>query len=68
MRTEVEQIAQYGRATRGVRVMGLKDGDRVVSLAVFNEQTLSNNLKASQASNRPSGVLASQNGHPAHHA
>ena len=68
MRTEVEQIAQYGRATRGVRVMGLKDGDRVVSLAVFNEQTFSNNSKASQASNTPSGVVPSQNGHPAHHA
>jgi DNA gyrase subunit A len=40
MRTRVEQIAQQGRATRGVRVMGIKDGDRVVALALLDEHTL----------------------------
>jgi DNA gyrase subunit A len=33
MRTNAETIAQFGRATRGVRVMDLKEGDSVAALA-----------------------------------
>jgi DNA gyrase subunit A len=42
MRTGVDKIAQYGRATRGVRVMGLRESDRVVSLALLDERMMSN--------------------------
>ena len=33
LRTKVKQISQAGRATRGVRIMDIKDGDTVASLA-----------------------------------
>lgn len=62
MRTPVEQIAQYGRATRGVRVMGIKKGDRVVSLALLNQQILS--LKGKDKASK-NGML-SENDHQAH--
>jgi DNA gyrase subunit A len=35
LRTQVASISQLGRATRGVRVMRLKSGDSVASLAVI---------------------------------
>jgi DNA gyrase subunit A len=40
LRTKVKQIKQAGRATRGVRLIGLKEGDRVVSLARIAEADL----------------------------
>ena len=33
LRTKVKQISQAGRATRGVRIMDIKEGDTVASLA-----------------------------------
>jgi DNA gyrase subunit A len=33
MRTTADTIAQFGRATRGVRVMGMQEGDSVAALA-----------------------------------
>jgi DNA gyrase subunit A len=36
LRTTVENISQMGRATRGVRIMRLKKGDTVASLAVVS--------------------------------
>jgi DNA gyrase subunit A len=33
MRTKVDTIAQFGRATRGVRVMNIQEGDTVAALA-----------------------------------
>jgi DNA gyrase/topoisomerase IV subunit A len=36
LRTPVGNISRMGRATRGVRVMRLKAGDSVASLAVIN--------------------------------
>ena len=36
MRTDANSIAQFGRATRGVRVMHLKDGDAVATMARFS--------------------------------
>jgi len=33
LRTNVKQISQAGRATRGVRIMDIKEGDSVASLA-----------------------------------
>ncbi|MGB0387646.1 MAG: DNA gyrase subunit A [Ardenticatenaceae bacterium] len=65
MRTQVEQIAQYGRATRGVRVMGLKKGDRVASLALLDEHTLNDAAKKSPSSKKTT-VNASNNGHATH--
>jgi DNA gyrase subunit A len=38
LRTPVGNISRMGRATRGVRVMRLKAGDSVASLAVINEE------------------------------
>lgn len=40
LRTKVKQIRQAGRATRGVRLMGLHEGDKVVSLARIAEADL----------------------------
>ncbi len=54
MRTEVGQIAKYGRATRGVRVMGLKNKDRVVSLALLDKLTID---KSTNGSSPVDGVV-----------
>ncbi|MBG7609504.1 MAG: DNA gyrase subunit A [Anaerolineae bacterium] len=35
LRTEAESISQYGRATRGVQVMGMEEGDSVAAIARF---------------------------------
>jgi DNA gyrase subunit A len=40
LRTKVKQIKQAGRATRGVRLIGLKEGDSVASLARIAEADL----------------------------
>jgi DNA gyrase subunit A len=40
LRTKVKQIKQAGRATRGVRLIGLKQGDSVASLARIAEADL----------------------------
>ncbi|MGW8224524.1 MAG: DNA gyrase subunit A [Anaerolineales bacterium] len=40
LRTTVEQIKQAGRATRGVRLIGLKEGDSVASMARIAEADL----------------------------
>jgi DNA gyrase subunit A len=40
LRTKVNQIKQAGRATRGVRLIGLKEGDSVASLARIAEADL----------------------------
>jgi len=40
LRTKVKQIKQAGRATRGVRLIGLKEGDSVASLARIAESDL----------------------------
>lgn len=40
LRTKVKEIRQAGRATRGVRIIGLKEGDSVASLARFAESDL----------------------------
>jgi DNA gyrase subunit A len=38
LRTPVENISQMGRPTRGVKVMNLKEGDSVASIAVINRK------------------------------
>jgi DNA gyrase subunit A len=40
MRTKAESIAQMGRATRGVRVMDMQEGDSVAALARFSAADL----------------------------
>jgi DNA gyrase subunit A len=40
LRTTVKQIKQAGRATRGVRLIGLQEGDSVASLARISEADL----------------------------
>jgi len=47
LRTKVKQIKQAGRATRGVRLIGLKEGDSVISLARIAEADL-RRVEASQ--------------------
>ncbi len=41
LRTATDTISQQGRSTRGVRVMDLRDGDSVASVAVIREGSLS---------------------------
>jgi DNA gyrase/topoisomerase IV subunit A len=38
LRTPVAEIPQMGRATRGSRVMELKEGDQVTALAVLESE------------------------------
>ena len=38
IRTDVDQISQYGRNTQGVKLMTLNDDDRVVSLAAIHHE------------------------------
>ncbi len=40
MRTPVTGISQYGRMTRGVRIVSLKGDDTVAALAVMDHQDL----------------------------
>jgi DNA gyrase subunit A len=40
LRTKVKQISQMGRATRGVRLMNLQEGDTVVTVARMAEADL----------------------------
>ena len=40
LRTNVAGISQYGRITRGVRIMKLRPGDTVATLAVLNNEDL----------------------------
>ena len=42
LRTEARRISQQGRATRGVRIMDLREGDAVASLAVIQTAHLTN--------------------------
>ncbi len=55
MRTEVKGISQYGRMTRGVRIVSMKEGDMVAALAVMNHEDLNRDvngeLRASGAMN-----------------
>lgn len=41
LRTSVDTVSQQGRSTQGVRVMHLRDGDSVASMAVVREGRLS---------------------------
>jgi DNA gyrase subunit A len=41
LRTSVDTISQQGRSTRGVRVMDLRNGDTIASVAVIREGRLS---------------------------
>jgi DNA gyrase subunit A len=40
MRTDVKSISRYGRMTRGVTVVGLRDGDTIAALAVLNHEDM----------------------------
>ena len=41
LRTSVDHVSQQGRSTQGVRVMDLREGDTVASVAVIREGRLS---------------------------
>jgi DNA gyrase subunit A len=47
LRTNVAGISQYGRITRGVRIMKLKPGDKVATLAVLNFEDLARGIDES---------------------
>jgi DNA gyrase subunit A len=38
LRTHAQEISRMGRATRGVKVMDLKEGDEIASVAVLGEE------------------------------
>ena len=40
LRTTVRDISQMGRATRGVRIINLDDGDNVAALAILYHEDL----------------------------
>ncbi|NIP42696.1 MAG: hypothetical protein GWO41_11915 [candidate division Zixibacteria bacterium] len=40
MRTKTETVAQTGRATRGVRIIDIQDGDSVAALARISAEDL----------------------------
>jgi DNA gyrase subunit A len=54
LRTKVKQVKQAGRATRGVRLIGLKQGDSVASLARIAEADLRRVGAATDEENTPS--------------
>jgi DNA gyrase subunit A len=60
MRTTVSSISQYGRATRGVRVIKLRGGDRVVSIALVEEGQIPATVTIDDA---PTEVEVVPNGH-----
>lgn len=60
MRTVVSGISQYGRATRGVRVIKLRNGDRVVSIALVEESQIPITLPAEGI---PAEAEVAANGH-----
>lgn len=60
MRTMVMGISQYGRATRGVRVIKLRDGDRVVSIALVEEGQIPATLPVAEV---PAEAEIAANGH-----
>jgi DNA gyrase subunit A len=39
IRTEANQLREMGRATQGVRLINLKDGDKVVAIEVINSES-----------------------------
>jgi DNA gyrase subunit A len=51
VRTPVNEISSMGRNTQGVRLVNLKDGDRLVALEIVSEQDLER--YASEAAARP---------------
>ena len=53
MRTPVEGISQYGRATRGVRIVNLGEGDSVAALAVLNQSDLERQIDAEEEGESP---------------
>lgn len=42
LRTDVAEISQMGRATRGVQVMDLRPGDEIASMAVVGNESMNN--------------------------
>lgn len=61
IRSRLDNIACIGRATRGVRVMNLNDGDRVASLALLEERILNAFAQAAAVA----AASAAMNGHSA---
>ncbi len=66
MRTIVGGISRYGRATRGVRVIKLRDSDRVVSIALVEEGQIPAVVTVENvdiAENVPTEIEIAANGH-----
>jgi DNA gyrase subunit A len=49
VRTPVAEISSIGRNTQGVRLVNLKDGDRLVALEIVSEQDLEKYAEESSA-------------------
>lgn len=58
LRTEVAAISQQSRHSRGVRVMDLKDGDLIASIAIVRENYLSRIKDAEDSNGKDSEVHA----------
>ena len=54
IRQPLKDISLIGRATQGVRIMRLKDGDKVASVAVVSEAKLEEKIEKSPTSEEPS--------------
>jgi len=48
LRTNLDEIRQTGRSTKGVRVMNLGDGDEVVGIAIVKEDDIPESVESSE--------------------
>jgi len=62
LRTRVKQIPKMGRATRGATVMRMKQGDKVVSLALLAPKKKTTEEKASPSANGTDGQAPTESG------
>ena len=53
IRLALKDVSSIGRATQGVRIMRMKEGDKVASVALIGEAKLEEELEASQGSDEP---------------
>jgi DNA gyrase subunit A len=54
IRLALKNVSLIGRATQGVRIMKMKEGDKVASVALVGEAKLEENLEASTGGEEPS--------------
>jgi hypothetical protein len=55
IRLALKGISLIGRATQGVRIMKMKEGDKVASVALVGEAKLEEEIEASGGGEEPNG-------------